>query len=91
MVAGIGDKAEKFIEAFNRKFEFRTVSYRPRKFRFFGITTIQNESFSIDTNADEKLEDFSEYSLSRHRRKKGDKAINDLEKSVFPSANSSLG
>lgn len=62
-----------------------------KKLRFFGINTIQNENFSLDTNADDKLKAVSEYFLSRHRRKESDKAVSALEKSAFASADSSLG
>lgn len=90
-VAGSGDNAKVLIDQFNKKFKLGTVASGPGKLRFFGINTTQNEDMTICTNADDKLNSLNEYSPTRIRRKQSDAPLNDLEKAVFASTNSSLG
>lgn len=89
--AGIGDNAKEFLEGFHQRFALGTFNHGPGKLRFFGINTIQNEYFTVDTDADDKLEAVTEYPITRPRRKQSDQELNKLEKSVFASVNSSIG
>ena len=90
-VAGEGNRAELFLEAFDKKFKFGNVNHGPGKLRFFGINTIQNTDHTIETDADDKMEAVVEYPFSRMRRKQFDQPLTKIEKSVFASTNSSLG
>lgn len=90
-VAGEGDRAKLFLDKFDKKFKFGNVNHGPGKLRYFGINTIQNVDFTVETNADDKLDGVQEYPLSRQRRKEYNEALTKLEKSTFASINSSLG
>lgn len=87
----MGDSAKLLIQQFDQTFKLGTVASGPGKLRFFGINTIQKEDMTICTDADDKLDSLNEYSPTRVRRKQSDAPVNDLEKSVFVSINSSLG
>jgi len=89
--AGKGRNAKQFLEEFNRRFKLGTINSGPGKLRFFGINTLQNEDFTIETDADDKMQALNEYPISRQRRKMGEKPLNEIEKSAFASSNSSLG
>lgn len=66
-VAGHDNNAQLFLEAFDRKFKFGTVSHGPGQMRFFGINTVQHEDFSIETDAEDKIEAVSQYLLLHQR------------------------
>lgn len=89
--AGIGDNAKNFLEQFHKHFKFGAVNRGPGKLRFFGINTMQNEDFTVGTDADDKLDAVTEYPFTRRRRKQSEEELNTIEKSVFASVNSSLG
>lgn len=90
-VAGQGNNAQVFVEAFDQKFKFSTVSHGPGKMLFFGINTVQHEDSSIETDAEDNIEAVTQYPLLRQRRKESDSPLNAIEKSSFASANSSIG
>lgn len=90
-VAGKHDRAPKFITEFNKKFELGTVWSGPGQMRFFGLNLEQADDFTIRTDANDKLKNVDEYQLSRPRRKEFNDKLNEIEKSAFASANSSLG
>lgn len=89
--AGVDENAEIFLDEFNKRFELGTVSTGPGKMRFFGINTVKNEDYKIETTDDDKMEAVTEYPHTRKRRKHADEKLNKLEKSVFASVNSSIG
>ena len=90
-VAGEGNRAQLFLEKFDEQFKFGNVNHGPGKLRFFGINTVQNTDHTIETDADDKMDAVTEYPFSRMRRKQFDQPLNQMEKSVFASTNSSLG
>ena len=90
-VTGLGMRAKKFLDEFDRCFKLGTVNSGPVKLGFFGINTVQSEDFTVATDADEKLEAVAEYPLTRQRRKECDDDVNVIEKGAFASVNSSLG
>lgn len=58
---------------------------------FFGLSMEQSETYTVRTDADDKLRSLDEYPISRIRRKEFESPLNALEKSYFTSTNSSLG
>ena len=90
-IAGEDNCVQHFIEEFDKRFRFGDVKHGPGKLRFFGINTVQNSDFTIETDADDKLDSVTEYPFSRQRRKQFEQPLNQIEKSVFASTNSSLG
>lgn len=61
---------EKLFNMIDDRFKLGTIVKGPGYLRFFGINIIQNETFSIETNADDKLEVLESDSISRYRRQK---------------------
>lgn len=59
--------------------------------RFLGINTIQEEDFTISTDANHQIESLTEYSLTTIRRKESELKVNKIEKSFFSLTNSSQG
>lgn len=72
-------------------FKLGTVANGPGKLRFFGVNTTQEENFTVSTNVNDKLNSYTEYALSRPRRKQFNKTLNNMETAFFASTNSSLG
>ena len=70
---------------------FGNVNHGPGKLRFFGINTVQNTDHTIGTDADDMMDAVIEYPFSRMRRKQFDQPLNQMEKAVYASTNSSLG
>lgn len=87
----MGDSVKLLFQHFDQMFKLGTVTSGPKKLRFFGINTFQMEYLTICTNADDKLDSLNEYCLTRISRKQNDAPVNDLQKSVFASTNSSFG
>ena len=90
-VAGEGNRAQVFLERFDKHFKFNKLNHGPGKLRFFGINTVQNTDHTIETDADDKMDAVTEYPFSRMLRKQFEQPLNQMEKSVFASTNSSLG
>lgn len=90
-IAGEGERPKWFLEKFDKKFKFGDVNHGPGKLRYFGINTTQNSDFTVETDADDKLDGVKEYPISRQRRKEYKELLNKIEKSAYASINSSLG
>lgn len=90
-VAGSGANAKVLIDQFNKKFKLGMVAKSPEKLRFFGMSTTKNDDMTISTDADDKPNPLNEYAPTRIRRKQSDAPLNDLEKAIIESTNSSLG
>lgn len=82
-IAGEVNRSQKFIEQFDRRFKFGYVNHGPGKLRYLGINTVQNGDYTIETDADDKLNAAAEYPFSRQRRKQAEQPLNQLDKSVF--------
>lgn len=89
--AAEGDLMKHFLQEFDKRFKFGDVIRGPERLRFFGVNTIQDGDFIIETDGDGKLNAVTEYLISRQRRKQLEQALNEIEKFVFASVNSSLG
>ena len=86
------DKSAHFLSAtLNKKFELGTVTGGPGRMRFFDTNTVQSQDMTVATDADDKLNGLMEYALSCPGQKQFDQPINELERSLFASTNSSLG
>lgn len=90
-LAGTEYHTSRFIKMFNKSFKLGTVVKGPGSMRFFGINIEQDEDNTITTDAEDKLNDLTEYCLSRTRRKQFGSSLNQIEKNHFASINSSLG
>lgn len=82
---------ETVFTEFDQTFRFGTVAHGPGKIRFFGMNIIQNEYFTCEINAGDKLEVLAPYPLNRLRRREIDSRLTAIEKLAFLSSNSSLG
>lgn len=91
LVTGDTDMVDKFITGFNSKFKFGTVVHGPGNLRFFGLNLVQNEDYTCEINADDKLHALEPYPLTRLRRREIDAELNAVEKSAFMSLNASIG
>lgn len=80
-----------YLKKFDKLFKFGDVKGGPGRLRFFGINTIQNGDFTIETDPDDKLNAVTEYRISRQRRERLEQALNAIGKPVLTSVNSSLG
>lgn len=56
-----------------------------------GINSVQNSNYTIETDADDKLYAVTEYLFFRQRCKQFNQSLNQIERSEFSSANSTLG
>lgn len=91
ILTGEGDIMERFISDFNGIFELGAVVIGPGNLRFFGINITQNDDFSIETNANDKLESVKEQILSTRRRKQYEQDVTPVERKQFMSLNSIIG
>lgn len=91
ILTGKDDITEKFLSEFNEIFELGSVVSGPGNLRFFGININQNDDYSIEVNAEDKLLNVNEYKLSPRRKKQYDSYVNEIEKKIFMSTNSTLG
>lgn len=89
-VPGVDDYSQKFLTAFNKIFSFVEVNHGSGNLRFFGINTIQDTNYTIQTNAHDTLHAVSECQLSRPCRKQAEETVNSMEQSAFATNNSSL-
>lgn len=71
-------------------FRLGTVACGPRRIRFSGINAVRNDDMTISTDANDKLESPNENLLTRVCQNQSDEQINDFEKSIFASTNTSL-
>ena len=78
------------MDGFDKRFKFGHVKRGPEKLRFFGINTVQNADFTIEVDANDKLDAVTGYPFSIPRRKKFDQPLNQIEKSVCSSTNGFL-
>lgn len=90
-VSGENDNANVFIASFNCRFKLATIASGPGHMGRFEIHYIQEEHMTMETNADDKLDDSAEYSLQRHRQKQFDTDVNQMDCSSYASTNSSIG
>lgn len=65
--AGESNRTMNFSERFDKKFKPGHVSHGSGKLRQFGINSTQNGDFTVETDADERLDRVKEDSLSRQR------------------------
>lgn len=54
--AGSGSHAKIFLKRFDQKFKLGTVKKGPCKNSFFGVDTVQNDDYTFETYANDKLE-----------------------------------
>lgn len=66
--AGVENNAHNFLNYFDTRVKLGTINLGPGKLRFFGIIVTQHDDLAITTDADDKLQNISEYPISRHRR-----------------------
>ena len=85
-----GKNAKFSIERCNKNFELDTISSGPGRISFFDINTLREHDMTLSTDAEDKLNAFTEYAWSRPRLKQFYKSINELE-NFFSSLDSSLG
>lgn len=71
-VAGKSNNAQQSLDNLKKKFKLGSVANGPGKSRFFGINATQEEDMTSSTDADDKPDSLSEYSLSRYRKKNFD-------------------
>lgn len=82
---GEGDFAKHFIDSFNCRSKLGPISSGSGHTQFLGINSVQGEDMAMRTNADDKLDALAEYSLQKHRRKRFDDDLNQMERSSFSS------
>lgn len=68
-IAGIDNSSERFVKLFNEKYKLGEIIRGPTTMRFFGINIEQAEDRTLETNADDKLNNLTEYFNSTSRYK----------------------
>jgi len=91
LFAGIQSKVRNVIHEIKGSYSLGTVVYGPGTFLFFGLNISQDTDMSISVDADEKLNSYECYPISRLRRKEVESNLTALEMKSFSSVNSSLG
>lgn len=77
------EMAQDFIEEFNKTFKLGGVNHGPGKLRRFGMTTTQNEDFTIEEDAEDKMDSLTKYPITRHRCRQVQEGRNAVEKSFL--------
>lgn len=70
-----------FLKKSIRSSSWGTVNPGPGTLRFFGSNAIQNDDFTVMTDANDKLESLSDFPLTSPRRKQSDDVLNKIENS----------
>lgn len=77
-VTGSDSSSDWLINKFNDTFKLGTIPSGPGRMRFFGINLEQADEFTVQTDAEEKLEDVMEYQLTGMRSKESDEPLNEI-------------
>lgn len=80
LLAGPNEIVDGHIRSFNDKFKLGTIMHGPGKLQFFGLNITQRPDFTIEIDADEKVQAVEQCPITRLRHLESETLLNQTQK-----------
>ena len=90
IIAAPVSRAKDLVAHISSQFKLGTIVYGPTCFEFYDLKIYQDSDMVVTVSSEKKMDDVTEMSVHRSRRKQSDERLNEIERSHYQSINGKL-
>ena len=85
LIAAPVSRTKDLVAHISSQFKLGTIVYGPTCFEFYGLKIHQDSDMGVTVSSEKKMDDVTEMSVDRSRRKQSDERLNEIERSHYQS------